>query len=57
MGNAASDLAFPDNPKRRKRAEGLRQDILEIIRQFKSENTRKSGSYTPLNSSVQLSAP
>lgn len=45
MGNTVSDLFYPDNPNRRKRAEGLRQDILQFVEDFEREKQKK---YEPL---------
>ncbi|EQK97422.1 hypothetical protein OCS_06867 [Ophiocordyceps sinensis CO18] len=42
MGNTASDLFYPDNPKRRERAQGLRQDILQYVQDFEREKAKKS---------------
>ncbi|KAI1496373.1 hypothetical protein F5X99DRAFT_400599 [Biscogniauxia marginata] len=41
MGNTVSDLMYPDNPNRRKRAEGLRQDILQLVQDFEREKSKK----------------
>ena len=41
MGNTVSDLFYPDNPNRRKRAEGLRQDILQFVQDFEREKQKK----------------
>lgn len=48
MGNTVSDLCYSDNPKRRKRAEGLRQDIRQFVQDFEREKVKKLRHPRPL---------
>ncbi|KAK5997589.1 hypothetical protein PT974_02952 [Cladobotryum mycophilum] len=52
MGNTIGDLAFPDNPKRRGRAEGLREDILQYIQQFQTARDDKKAVFGELKTQL-----
>lgn len=41
MGHAASDLFYPDNPKRRRRAEELRAFITQCVAEFEEEQNKR----------------
>ncbi|KAI3323725.1 hypothetical protein HD806DRAFT_495451 [Xylariaceae sp. AK1471] len=52
MGNTVSDLFYPDNPKRRERAEGLRKDILQFVQDFDEAKEKKDEAFKLLKTEL-----